>query len=83
MEIKPTHGMYVKTASEYSKEFEFLLPHSARYRLLGRKTIKFVDPEGRVIEREVLQLEMIPKPGVSRSPRAAKATRRVPGELEA
>ena len=82
MEIKPTHGMYIKTASEYSKEFEFLLPHSARYRLLGRKTIKFVDPEGRVIEREVLQLEMIPKPGVSRSPRAAKATRTVPVELE-
>jgi len=61
MEIKPSMGAYVKPLSSHPHEYEYLMPHGAKYRIVGKKTIKIYDRgAGRTFSRDVLQLEMLP-----------------------
>ena len=65
-EIRPTKGMFIQNASDYADEAEFLMPHAANYRVVGRKTISVEhiwNPSRLVFSTEkvqVIQVEMVP-----------------------
>lgn len=80
MEIKPARGVWVKDLSTYKFESEYLLPHRAQYRVVGRKKVVMeqrLTSDGRRIRKqvEVIQLEMIP-PEVAK--KAVKKVKKVP-----
>jgi predicted ABC-type ATPase len=63
IEIVPNRGLYINEISSYPGEMEFLLPHKAKYKLVGRKTVKFEwygMKEGEYRLREVIQVVMMP-----------------------
>jgi len=51
LEIKPRAGAWIKPFSHYSNENEYLLPHNARYRIVGKTKLS--------AGRPVIQLEML------------------------
>lgn len=53
MEIKPKSGAYLGGLTS-KNEGEYLLPHNAEYRVVGRKTVNFSRDK-----RDVIQLEML------------------------
>lgn len=62
-EIKPSSGGYVLRLSEHESEYEFLLPHGSKYKVVGRTTVKintYVGGDPHAIERTVIQLEQLP-----------------------
>ena len=59
-EIRPAKGLYIKQISEVKSEYEFLLPHGAKYRVVARKEVKIVIDEGeRSAIMRVIQVEMV------------------------
>jgi hypothetical protein len=58
LEIKPKRGLYVEPISVNQGEWEFLLPHGQRYRIVGRKTITVRSAGGNLKTAEVIQMEM-------------------------
>jgi hypothetical protein len=54
-EIRPSKGAYVKLHSSHPSEYEYLLPHNAKYTVRGVSHVKF---EGISAPVRVLQLEM-------------------------
>jgi hypothetical protein len=58
-EIKPSRGGFVKGISSHKNEDEYLLPHAAKYTVVGTKTIKMSGGKGHAaVEKTVIQLEM-------------------------
>lgn len=55
-EIRPKRGAYVKSISQHPHEYEFLLPHGAKYVVRGAKKVKFGFSSA---DRFVIQLEMV------------------------
>jgi len=61
LEIRANQGRYL----DQSAEQEFLLPHGAKFRVVGRRTVKVRSNSGRmyghkeapIVEREIIQLE--------------------------
>ena len=56
-EIKPAKGAYVRPISHHSGEYEYLLPHGAKYTVRGMAKIKL---GGSASPVNVVQLEMHP-----------------------
>ena len=57
MEIIPNRGAYIKSVSQYPEEMEFLLPHKAKYKIVGRKKVKI---SGKDVE--IVQVRMLDTP---------------------
>ncbi len=58
LEIKPARGLYVRELSHHSSEYEYLLPHAQRYRVIAKKTVQYLQ-HGAYKTAEVWQLEML------------------------
>jgi hypothetical protein len=54
LEVKPKAGGYIKPLSHHPHEWEYLLPHNATYRVVGRRKV-WLNNE----ERTVVQVEML------------------------
>jgi hypothetical protein len=52
-EIKPSKGAYVKVVSSHSHEYEYLLPHAAKYTVAGVKNVKFGSNTHKVVQLEM------------------------------
>ena len=59
LEIKPKRGAYIQPLSMHKAEMEYLLPHNAEFKVIGRRRVKFKDRYGNVYERDVVQLEQV------------------------
>lgn len=55
LEIKPTKGAYLEPVTKSSGEREFLLPHAAKYKVIGHATVRLGNTKHKVV-----QLEMLP-----------------------
>jgi|TARA_R110000824_G_scaffold21078_6_gene78885 predicted ABC-type ATPase len=67
LEIVPVRGVYVESISEFGFEAEFLIPHKAKYEIIGRKRVRIESKAGRqgrsgaqFFERDVIQVQMMP-----------------------
>ena len=61
LEIMPSKGLYLGKLSQYAEEAEFLLPHKAKYRIVGRKKVKLESSNGKYRDvLDVLQVQMLP-----------------------
>lgn len=49
-EIKPTKGAYLPAAAGHMGEYEYTLPHAARYRVVGKKQVTFGDRKYEITE---------------------------------
>jgi len=61
LEIIPSKGVYLGRISQHAGEEEFLLPHKAKYRIVGRKKVKLESSNGKYSDvLNVMQVQMLP-----------------------
>lgn len=60
LEIKPSRGAYINRISMHKTEYEYLLPHNAEYKIVGRRTVKFRGRYRETYEVDVIQVEQLP-----------------------